>query len=101
MKLKKGDEIQVVAGKDKGKKGKIEKVFSKQSTVLIPNINEYKRHLKGNAYGQRSEIATIVKPLPVANVMFVCPKCHQTSRIGYGMERESKVRICKKCKSSV
>lgn len=101
MKLKKGDEVKIVAGKDKGKIGKIGMVFSKEHKILIPNINEYKRHLKGNAYGQRAEIATIVKPLPVANVMFLCPKCHQTARVGYEMGRDTKERICKKCKSSV
>ncbi|HSW98001.1 MAG TPA: 50S ribosomal protein L24 [Candidatus Saccharimonadales bacterium] len=101
MKLKKGDEIKVVAGKDKGKTGKIEKVFSKESKVLIPGVNEYKKHLKGNNSGQRSEIVSIVKPLPVSNVMFICPKCHETARIGYGIEGDKKVRICKKCKSAI
>jgi large subunit ribosomal protein L24 len=101
MKIKKGDEIKVVAGKDKGKTGKVEKVLSKIDKVLIPGINEYKKHLKGNASGQRSEVITIAKPLPIANVMFVCPKCHETARIGYGIEGDKKVRICKKCKSSV
>lgn len=101
MKIKKGDEIKVVAGKDKGKTGKVEKVLTKEDKVLIPGVNEYKKHLKGNAYGQRSEVITIAKPLPIANVMFVCPKCHETARIGYGVEGDKKVRICKKCKSSV
>ncbi len=101
MKLKKGDEIKVVAGKDKGKTGKIEKVFAKIDKVLIPGINEYKKHLKGNGYGQKSEIITISKSLPVANVMFLCPKCHEMARIGYGIEGDKKVRICKKCKSTI
>jgi len=102
MKLKKNDEIKVVSGKDKGKTGKIEKVFSQEDKVLISGVNEYKKHVKGNQYtGQRSEVITIAKPLPVANVMFVCPKCHEPARLGYGVEGDKKVRICKKCKSSV
>src|SRR5579859_5127561 len=102
MKLKKGDEVKIVAGKDKGKTGKIEKVFSKEDKVVIPGVNEYKRHLKGNSYGQRSEIISIVKPLPVANVMFLCPKCHEPARIGYTVEGDGKkVRMCKKCKSII
>lgn len=97
MKLQKGDEIKVVAGKDKGKTGKIEKVFPKLDKVLILGINQYKRHIKAKSQMQKSEIATIEKPLPVANVQFVCPKCTLVSRIGYVINDSKKQRICKKC----
>lgn len=101
MKLKKGDEIKVVRGKDKGKTGKIEKVFSVTSKVLVTEINQYKRHIKGKAQGQKSEIVTIAKPLPVSNVSFLCPKCKMTARVGYTVEDNKKVRICKKCHQAV
>lgn len=101
MKLKKGDEVQVVRGKDKGKKEKIEQVFTELNKVLVTGVNQYKRHLKGTAQGQRSEIVTITKPLPVSNVMLVCPKCHQLARVGFRFERDIKVRYCKKCEQRV
>lgn len=97
-KLKKGDEVMVVSGKDSGKKGKIEKVFSKRNKVLIAGVNQYKRHLKARSQKQPSEIITITKPLPVANVILICPKCHLQTRVGFKLGKNEKVRICKKCK---
>lgn len=97
MKLKKGDEVKIVAGKDKGKIGKVEKLLPVASKVLVTGINQYKRHLKARPQGQAAEIVTITKPLPVANVMFLCPKCHEMARIGYVVDGDKKVRICKKC----
>ena len=101
MKLKKGDEVEIVKGKDKGKKGKIEKIFSKLDLVLIPNINTYKRHKKGRLQNEKSEIITITKPMPVANVMFICPSCHNKARIGIKIDKDSKIRICKNCKKAI
>ncbi|HXS15500.1 MAG TPA: 50S ribosomal protein L24 [Candidatus Saccharimonadales bacterium] len=97
MKLKKGDEIRVVAGKDKGKSGKIEAVLTKENRVLVMGVNEYKKHQKGRMEGQKSEIITITKPLPVANVQMVCPKCKKLTRVGYQVEKDKKVRVCRKC----
>ena len=97
MKLKKDDLIKVVLGKDKGKTGKIEKVFSKLNKVLVTGVNQYKRHLKGRSQGQKSEIVTITKPLPVSNVILICPSCKKTVRIGFKVTDKNKVRICKKC----
>jgi len=101
MKLKKGDEVQVVVGKDKGKKGKIEQVLAKKNKVLVPGVNQYKRHMKAKSQNQQSEIVTITKPLSVANVIFICPHCHQIARVGYRFEKEKKVRFCKKCDQTI
>jgi len=101
MKIKKGDEVKVVIGKDKGKVGRVEKVLSKSGMALIAGVNQYKRHLKARSQRQPSEIATIIKPLPLVNIMCVCPKCHLPTRIGYMIEDGKKVRICKKCKQKV
>lgn len=101
MKLKKGDQVIVVKGKDKGKTEKIEKVFSKEEKVLLLGVNTYKRHVKGNFTGQQSEIKTIVKPLPVANVQLICPKCNKPTRVGYEITKNKKERICRKCKKTI
>lgn len=101
MKLIKGDNIKVVAGKDKGKTGKIESVFSKEAKVLVAGVNEYKRHQKGGMGNTRSEIITITKPLPVSNVQLVCPKCKKLTRVGYKMEKGKKVRVCRKCEAEI
>ncbi len=100
-KLKKGDEVKVVVGKDSGKTGKIEKVFPQAKKILVTGINQYKRHTKAKAQGQKSEIATITKPIAAANVMLVCPKCNLTTRVGYLLSNNKKERICKKCKQNI
>ncbi len=101
MKLKKGDNVKVVIGKDKGKTGKIDRIFPKLNKVLVANVNLYKRHLKARSQKQPSEIITLTKPLPEENVALVCPKCHKETRIGYKIEKDAKVRICKKCNSKI
>jgi len=101
MKLKKGDNVRVIKGKDKGKTGKIEKIFPKLKKVLIANVNLYKRHLKARSQKQPSEIVTLTKPLSESNVSFICPKCKKQSRIGFKIQNKVKSRICTKCKSEV
>lgn len=101
MKVIKGDEIKVTAGKDKGKTGKIEKVFPRLGMVLVPGINMYKRHLKQRDPKRPAGIIDIVKPLPVANIVFICPKCKLAARIGFSFVQGKKVRICRKCEQEV
>ncbi len=101
MKLKKGDSVKVIRGKDKGKTGKIDQVFPKLGKVLVQNVNMYKRHLKARSQTKPSEIVTLTKPLPEENVVLVCPKCNKTTRVGYKVEKNVKVRICKKCNSEI
>jgi large subunit ribosomal protein L24 len=103
MKLIKNDEVKIVKGKDKGKKGKIEKVFSKTDLVLIPGINEYKRHMKARTQNEKSQIITITKPMHAENVALICPKCKKQTRVGYKMDVKTgkKVRFCKKCNKEI
>lgn len=101
MKLKEGDEIEVIRGKEKGKKGKIEKVFLGIGKVLIPNINTFKKHKKARLQNETSEIITITKPLPASSVELICPNCHKKTRIGYKVEKDTKVRICRNCKKVI
>lgn len=97
MKIKIGDTVQIVRGKDAGKTGKVEKVFAKEQKLLVENVNQYKRHLKARSQTQPAEIITITKSLPVANVQLLCPKCKKPTRIGYITEKNEKMRICRKC----
>lgn len=97
MKFKKGDNIKVLKGKDKGKTGKIERIFPVSGKVLVLGVNQYKRHLKAKTRNQKSEIVVITKPLPAASVGFICPKCTKTARLGYSFVNDKKARICRKC----
>ena len=97
MKIHKDDTVKIIRGKESGKVGKVEKVFAKEGAVLVPGVNEYKRHMKARSQGESSQIITITKPLTVAKVQLICPKCKKITRVGYKMEKDIKVRVCRKC----
>lgn len=102
MKLKKGDTIKVLIGKDKGKTGKVERLNPEKNMVLIENINQFKRHVKAKAQNQKSEIVTITKPLQAGNVALICPSCKKMTRIGFKLDKAGKkVRVCKKCNKEI
>jgi large subunit ribosomal protein L24 len=101
MKLKKGDQVIVTAGKDKGRKGKIEKVIPAANRVFIPGINVFKKHLKPQGEKQPGGIVDVIKPLPVANVALLCPKCQKPTRVGYQVIKNQKTRICRKCQQTI
>ena len=97
MKIKKDDQVKVIRGKDSGKLGKVERVIAKENRVVVEGVNQYKRHIKARMQGQKSEIVTITKSLPITNVLVMCPKCKQPTRVGLKVLKDSKVRVCKKC----
>ena len=101
MKIRKGDEVKIIRGKDKGKTGKVERIFPKTGKILVNGVNQYKRHLKARSQNQPSEIVTLTKPLPLVNVVVVCSKCKLPTRIGFKIENNDKIRICKKCKEEI
>lgn len=101
MKLKKGDEIIVTVGKDKGHKGKIEKVFPKDHTILVPGVNVYKRHTKKKDEQHPGGIISTPHALSESKVMLVCPSCGKMTRIGYKNLKDGKIRICRKCDQKI
>ncbi len=101
MKLRKGDKIKIIAGKDNGREGSIEKVYVKQGKILVPNINIYKKHVKKNEQMPQGGVVEIPRSLDVAKVMLICPKCHKMTRVGYEIKGKMKNRVCKKCKSVI
>ncbi len=99
MKFKVGDEVIVTAGKDKGRRGKIAKVFPKDHKVLIPTINVYKKFQKRGANKtDQGGLVEFSRPLPVSNIAVICPSCGKPTRIGWQIVNDQKVRICKKCR---
>ena len=100
MKLVTGDEVIVLQGKDKGKKGNLEKVFPKKNQVLVSGVNIYKKHVKrtGKVPGG---ITDIIKPLHIAKVALVCPKCNLATKTAVTLLNGKKVRVCKKCKQEI
>ena len=97
MKIKKGDQIIVTQGKDKGRKGKVTDVDSKHGTVLVPGINMYKRHEKKRDEKRPGGIIEYARPLNLGKVAVICPKCGKPTRVGFLVTKNSKERICRKC----
>ncbi len=101
MKLKSGDSVQILLGKDRGKKGKIEKIFPKNEMVLVNGINMFKRHRKQKSEKDLGGIIEITKPLAVSKVALICPKCNKLTRIKYLLSKNEKIRICAKCNAKL
>lgn len=100
IKFKIGDTVKIMAGKDKGRDGKIEKILPGQSKALIPGVNLYKKHVKG--FGDvKGGVYDIPRPLGFGKIALVCPKCKKITRIGFKFAGDEKVRICKKCKKEI
>ncbi len=101
MKVKLNDQVVVIAGKEKGKKGKITKILSKQERIVVEKLNIRTKHIK-KSQGKAGERVQFEAPMHVSNVMLVCPKCGKVARVGYSkLKTGKKQRICKKCKESI
>lgn len=100
LKLKKGDHVKITLGKDKGREGDIERVIGKENTVVVPGVNIYKKHVKGQQ-GQPGGIFEIPRPLNVAKVALICPKCKKVTRVQFTVNGTEKNRVCAKCKREI
>ncbi|MBW3537417.1 MAG: 50S ribosomal protein L24 [Actinobacteria bacterium] len=103
MKIKKGDMVEVLTGKDRGKRGEVMRAIPKADKVIVDGVNQVKKHQRATRATMQGGIIDKDMPLPVANVAIVCPNCGPT-RIGYRVEstdgrqdRATKQRICRKC----
>ena len=101
MKVLRNDTVEVIAGKDRGKRGQVRTVLPAKGKVVVENINVYKRHVK-RGRARQSGIIEFEAPLQVSNVMVVCESCDKPTRIGHEiLEDGQKVRVCKKCQSVI
>ena len=101
MKLKKGDKVMIIAGKDKGKTGTIERVFVAANKIIVTGANIVKKHVKVSKKNPAGGVADIAMPMTTAKVALVCPNCGKPTRIGYETTGKEKNRVCKKCGKTV
>lgn len=101
MKLKKGDTVVITSGKDKGKRAKIESFFANGEKVFLPGLNLYKRHWKKRSEKDQAGIRELSRPVLIANVALICPKCAKPTRVGWKIEKDEKTRICRKCNKNI
>ena len=100
LRIKKGDRVRVLTGKDRGKEGVIMRVLPKHNKVIVDGVNVAKRHQKARSATMQGGIIDKDMPIPVPNVALLCPSCGPT-RVGYRIESGGKVRICKKCEAEI
>ncbi len=110
MKVRKGDVVQVISGKDRGKQGRIIEAHPAERRVIVENVNVVKKHRRPRALRDSSRMGQpqiqpggvfdVAAPLPVSNVMVVCPTCNRATRVGYEFREAKdgivKVRVCKR-----
>ncbi len=97
MRIKKGDTVKVLSGNDKGKTGEVLEIMPKDDKIIVKDVNVRKKHVKAKKQGEQSGIISVECAIPSAKVNVVCPKCGKTTKVGYSMEKEQKIRVCKKC----
>jgi len=106
MKIKSGDKVKVIAGKDKGKVGKILQVFVDNQRVSVEGINLLIKNMRPRRQGEKGQKIEFPAPMALSNLMLVCPKCNKAVRVNYkNLKKEgkkaNKVRICNKCKELI
>lgn len=96
--IRKNDVVQVIAGKDKGKTGKVMRIVPKKDRAIVEKINMVKRHMKPSQQVRQGGILEKEAPIAMSNLMLVCSKCTDPTRVGYKiLDDDRKVRFCKKC----
>lgn len=105
QRIKKGDTVEVIAGKDKGFRGDVVSILNKSNRVVVNGVNIAKKHEKAKQVGQQqipAQIAEFEAPVDLSNVQLVCPKCDEKTRVGYSIQEDGyKTRVCKKCNEDI
>jgi large subunit ribosomal protein L24 len=98
MKIKKGDRVRVLTGKDRGKEGEVMRAIPERDKVIVDGVNVAKRHQRATRATTQGGIIDKDMPIPVANVALVCSSCGKPTRVGYRFDdQDRKIRVCKKC----
>ena len=101
MKIKKGDQVKIISGKDRGKSGKVLVAYPEEGKITVEGMNLLTRHRRSRKQGQKGEKVRVSMPFDVSNVLLVCGSCKKPTRVGFQITDSGKARICKKCASPV
>lgn len=99
MRIKKGDTVKILSGKDRGKTGGVIRVLPRENKILVEGINVYKKRVRPKRQGQKGETVLLPRPIAAAKAMPVCGNCKRAARVGFRTEGGTKIRYCKKCES--
>ena len=97
FKIRKDDTVEVIAGKDKGKRGTVVRILTKKDAVIVSGVNIVKKAMKKRSQQDQGGIVEIEAPLNISNVGIVCKKCGRPVKAGYKLNGDKKVRVCRKC----
>lgn len=101
MKLKKGDTVKLLSGKDSGKTGKVLLIDRETQRIVVEGVNMRKKHLKPRRQGEKGEMAHKPGTMNISNAILICPSCGKPTRVGFKIEGSLKSRICKKCQIKI
>lgn len=100
--MKKGDKVKILAGKDRGKEGKVLAVLPEKGRLTVEGLNLVVKHMRPRRGGEKGQRIQFPASMNASNVLVVCPKCSKPARIGYKiLENKKKVRLCKQCKEVI
>lgn len=97
MKIKKGDQVLITTGKDRGESGKVIKALPNQHRVVVEGLNLRTKHVAPKKEGEKGQVVQFPAPIDISNVKLLCPNCKEPTRVGYEQEGQQKFRVCKKC----
>jgi len=100
MNIKKGDQIKIISGKDRGKSGTVLSVFPDNGRVTVEGLNLYKKRVRPKRQGEKGETVLVPRPMFASKIMLVCSSCKKAVRAGFRFESGQKVRYCKKCNAT-
>ena len=102
LKIRKGDRVKVLTGKDRGKEGEVMRVIPDTGKVIVDGVNVVKKHQRATRQTQQGGIIDRDMPVPMSNVAVVCSSCRAATRVGYRFDDQGrKIRVCKKCKGDL
>lgn len=102
MKIKKDDKVKILAGKDRGKTGKVLQVLTEEKKIAVEGINILIKHMRPRRQGEKGQKIEFPAPFNISRAALICPKCDKTTRVNYKIgENKKKFRVCKKCKETI
>ena len=101
MNLKKGDQVKIMSGKDRGKTGTVLHAMPTEHKIVVDGLNVFKKRSRPRKQGEAGQTVLVPRPMPASKVMLICTSCKEATRVGNRLDGAQKVRYCKKCKSNI
>ena len=101
MKIRKGDTVLIISGKDRGKRGKVLNVFPGEGRLIVEGASLRKKNVKPKKAGEKGQVVEVPAAFSISNAKLICTKCGKPAKVGYKIIEEKKYRICKKCRQEI